>query len=222
LAYMRIQGMDVPSLRKFQRELWGDAMAKEGLVLDIRGNGGGNTHDALLEALSRPIYMFKQPRDAFRETQPIHSWTKPIVLLINQNSYSDAEIFPYGFRSLHLGKIVGVSTPGYVIGTYEGTLVDGTHYRIPTEGWYTADGKNLENLGIAPDIYVENTPDDIAKNRDRQLETAVEVLLKELPTTAASDSDKDSMHNVVSSANSNPNGGSSAVSPPVNGKPHGP
>ncbi|HLV81633.1 MAG TPA: S41 family peptidase [Chthonomonadaceae bacterium] len=182
LAYIHIRAMDQPSLKKFERDLYGEAMDKDGLVLDIRENGGGNTHDAILEALSRRIYGYTQPRAGLRETLPARAWNKPIVLLIDQNSYSDAEIFPAGFRSLRLGKIVGEPTPGYVIGTYEGHLIDGTSFRMPSWAYYTPTGKDLENLGVQPDIYVENTPEDIAAHRDRQLEVAVQTLLKELPT----------------------------------------
>lgn len=207
LAYIHIRAMDEPSLESFERELWSDAIQKDGLVLDIRGNPGGNTHDAILQTLSRKVYEYIQSRDGFRETQPTRVWNKPIVLLINENSFSDAEVFPTGFRALHLGKIVGVPTPGYVIGTYEATLVDGTHYRIPTTGFYTVDGKSLENLGIQPDIYVENTPEDSAKHRDRQLEAAVEILLKEAPTPSPGDKIN------FTGANSNSNGGSSYAHP---------
>ena len=184
LAYLHIQVMDQPSLQRFERELWSDAVDKDGLVLDIRGNGGGNTHDDILEVLARRVYGYTQPRDGLRESQPTRVWTKPIVLLIDQDSYSDAEIFPAGFRTLRLGKIVGVPTPGYVIGTFTGQLLDGTIYRLPAWGWYTLEGKNMENLGIPPDIYVENRPEDIAVHHDRQLETAVQTLLKEIPSNA--------------------------------------
>lgn len=180
LAYIHIQGMNQPSLRRFERELFGDAQRKDGLVLDIRNNGGGNTHDNLLGPLSRLVYGYTQPRDAVRSTQPVRHWNKPIILLINQNSASDAEIFPYGFRTLKLGKIVGVPTPGYVIGTYGGQLVDGTSYRIPMWGWFTVEGKNMENNGISPDVVVVNDPDQLAQGRDQQLETAVKMLLEEL------------------------------------------
>jgi tricorn protease len=181
LAYIHIKGMDQPSLRRMERELWGKARDKDALVLDIRNNGGGNTHDAILGEISRPVYGYEQPRDGPRITQPIRTFGKPIILLMNQNSVSDAEIFPMGFRNLKLGKIVGVATPGYVIGTYEGTLQDGTGYRIPMWGWYTQDGKDMENNGVKPDINVEMTTEDIAAKRDRQLEVAIDTLLKDLP-----------------------------------------
>jgi tricorn protease len=181
LAYIHIRGMDPPSLKRLVRELWGKARTKEGLVLDIRNNGGGNTHDEILSQLSRVPYGYTQPRDARRSTQPFRHWDKPIVLLINQDSASDAEIFPNGFRELKLGKIVGVQTPGYVIGTFDGTLQDGTGYRIPTQGYFDLNGKDMENNGVKPDVTVEQTPEDIAAKRDRQIEIAVDMLLKGLP-----------------------------------------
>lgn len=223
LGYMHIRGMDQPSLMRFVREISEPTMiAKEGLVLDIRGNGGGNTHDDILNILSRKVYGFTQPRDGLKQTQPEFAWTKPIVLLIDEDSYSDAEIFPAGFRSLGLGKIVGVPTPGYVIGTMGGTLVDGTTFRLPSWGWYTLDGKNMENLGIAPDILVENAPEEVTAGKDRQLEVAIQTLLKQLPAKSAEadTNQKAESVGVPTSANENPNGASSAVPPPAqrNGK----
>jgi C-terminal processing protease CtpA/Prc len=206
LAYIHIKEMMAPSLAKFNRELWSDAYLKDGLVLDIRGNAGGNTHDAILQALSHKVYGYIRARDGDAETQPVKAWDKPIVLLINEDSFSDAEVFPQGFRALHLGKIVGVPTPGYVIGTIDASLLDGTHYRIPTVAYYTMDGRNMENLGIPPDIYVKNTPEDIIQHRDRQLETAVEVLLKANPDGVPTE-----VMPTFQSANDNPDGGSSSV-----------
>ena len=95
-------------------------------------------------------------------------------------SASDAEIFPYGFRALHLGKIVGMPTPGYVIGTYSGALVDGTTYRIPMWGFFTDQGQDMENHGVQPDVLVDNNPDQVAQGKDPQLETAVNLLLEQL------------------------------------------
>ncbi len=206
LAYIHIREMLAPSLAKFNRELWSDAYLKDGLVLDIRGNAGGNTHDAILQALSHKVYGYIRARDGDAETQPVKAWDKPIVLLINEDSFSDAEVFPQGFRALHLGKIVGVSTPGYVIGTIDLSLLNGIHYRVPTIAYYTLDGKNMENLGIPPDITVTNTPEDVLKHHDRQLEAAVEILMKD-----NSDGAPTAPTPTFQGANDNPDGGSSAV-----------
>lgn len=210
LAYLHIRAMNGPSLQRFNREFAEEALGKEGLVLDIRGNGGGNTHDAILNVLSRKVYGFTQPRDGLRMSQPEKAITKPIILLIDQNAYSDGEIFPAGFRALNLGKIVGVATPGYVIGTYGGTLVDGTGFRLPSWGWYTADGKNMENLGIPPDIFVDKTAEDVAADRDPQIEKAVQLALSAKYEGVASPTDVTTT--VASPANDNSNGGSAGVS----------
>ncbi len=181
LAYIHIKTMDQPSLRVFERDLWGKSLDREGVVLDVRGNGGGNTHDLILGELSRPLYGYQQPRDAPRATQPVRYWDKPIVLLIDETSMSDAEIFPSGFRALKLGKIVGTPTSGYVIGTSDFRLQDGTSCRLPFVGHLRLDGKTLENDGVKPDILVEPTGYDLAAGRDRQLEVAIETAMKQLP-----------------------------------------
>ena len=186
LAYIHVSGMNPEALKQYRRELYSDAINKDGLILDIRSNGGGvNTvNEAILQSLSPQVYGYTQPRDAQRETLPTRAWTKPVVLLIDQHSASAAETFPSAFRAEHLGKIVGVSTPGYLIGTYEATLVDGTKFRLPTWGYFNEKGRNLENNGIVPDIHVENTPEDYAKGRDRQLEAAIATALQEIPIHA--------------------------------------
>jgi len=178
-AYLHIRSMDQPSLRRFQRELFGDAQSKAGLVLDVRFNGGGRIHDDLLALLIRKPHVYEIPRDAERSTQPFQVWNRPVILVINEYSSSDAEVFPNGFRQYGLGKIVGVPTYGGVIGTTDITLIDGSRFRIPRTGWFTLDGKNLENTGVQPDIRVEHSPEDNANDTDRQLEAAVRELLVE-------------------------------------------
>ncbi len=180
VAYIYLRDMLPDSLKIFEQEMWGQAHDKDALILDIRGNRGGRIHDDVLAQLNRVNYAFTQPRDGERATQPYRLFAKPIIMLIDQDSVSDGEILPNGFRELKLGTIVGMPTPGYVIGTYGATLQDGTGYRIPMWGFYDKNGKNMENNGVKPDVMVELTPDDIAKGRDRQLETAVEMLKKKI------------------------------------------
>jgi tricorn protease len=120
-------------------------------------------------------------------TQPFGAFTRPMILLINGSSFSDAEIFPNGFRANHLGKLVGVPTGGAVIGTADQILLDGvTRFRVPQTGWHTLDGRNLEHWGVPPDFYVEITPADYLAGRDPQLERAVKELGKELGTRSSS------------------------------------
>ncbi len=180
IGYIHIRAMSQSELRKFEREFYAEVVGKkEGLIIDVRFNGGGRIHDELLSILKRRLYALEQYRGAPPFTQPFQVWQKPTIVLINEFSASDAEIFPKAFRDLGLGKLVGVPTYGGVIGTFNVTLIDGTtSFRVPVTGWRTLDGVNLENYGVKPDLLVEHTPEDNANGHDRQLETAVKELLK--------------------------------------------
>ena len=181
LAYLHIRQMNPASLQRFDRELITEAYDKDGLVLDVRNNPGGRIHDELFALLTRKVHVYETPRDGLKMTQPFGAFTRPMVLLINQGSFSDSEIFANGFRYNGLGKIVGVPTGGGVIGTVDMPLLDGqTRFRIPRTGWQTVDGRNLENWGVPPDAYVELSPDDALAGRDPQLERAVTEMLKQL------------------------------------------
>jgi len=103
-----------------------------------------------------------------------------MVVMQNERSASDAEMFPAGFKSLGLGKVIGVPTMGAVIGTGSYTLLDGSAIRTPGSGVWTVTGQNMENYGVPPDVYIDNTPADFVKGRDAQIEKAVEVLKGEL------------------------------------------
>jgi tricorn protease len=181
-GYIHIQAMSQSELRKFEREFYAEVVGKkEALIIDVRFNGGGRIHDELLSILKRRLYALEQYRGTPPFTQPFQVWQKPTVVLINEFSASDAEIFPKAFRDLGLGKLVGVPTYGGVIGTYNVTLIDGTtFFRVPVTGWRTLDGVNLENYGVKPDFLVEHSPEDNANENDLQLKTAVDLLLKEL------------------------------------------
>jgi tricorn protease len=103
------------------------------------------------------------------------------VLLTNENSFSDGEIFPAGFKALHVGTVMGNPTAGGVIGTVEYPLIDGSQYmRIPKVGWYTIEGKNMENLGIQPDVKVEEDIEHVREGIDDQLNAAVKYLMDEI------------------------------------------
>ncbi len=182
IGYIHVQGMNMRSYRSFLRELMVDVYDKEALIVDVRYNGGGYTHDRILSVLGRPKYSYSEDRaGSMRAYQPRFHWGKPAVALTNEYSFSDAEIFPFSFRELGIGKLIGVPTGGGVISTGGIRLLDGTWFRIPSGGCYTLDGKNLENMGIKPDIYIDNAPEqDFSTTSDAQLEMAVEELLKQL------------------------------------------
>ncbi|MGQ9732996.1 MAG: S41 family peptidase, partial [Candidatus Zipacnadales bacterium] len=119
-------------------------------------------------------------RGAPLRATPYAQFDGPKALLINEYSSSDAEIFSNGFRAKGLGKIIGMTTAGAVIGTYDITLVNGSRFRVPVEGWFTREGANLENMGVPPDIEVPYPYEDYRDGKDPQLRKAVDVLLEEL------------------------------------------
>lgn len=183
VGYIHIQAMNQPSLRKFEKELR-EYRDKEAMVIDQRWNGGGNIEQELLGILVQRQYQVWQPRGTEATTRPFGGFFGPKVVLQNWRSASNAEMFPAGFRALGLGKVIGTPTMGAVIGTGSYTLIDGSTVRTPGVGVYLADKQqtNMENTGVRPDILVDNTPEDNLAGRDRQLEVAVEELLKQLKT----------------------------------------
>ena len=186
LGYVHIQSMGWPNLEKFERELNSIAYGKEGLVIDVRYNGGGWITDYLLQILMTRQHAVTIPRGGGKGyphgRRSIFAYTKPIVVLINQMSYSNAEIFPWSIRTLKRGVLVGKQTFGAVISTGGTALIDGTWLRLPFRGWYVNDGTmtNMELNGCPPDYPVENLPGEEIKGIDRQLNKGVEVLLEKV------------------------------------------
>ncbi|HSL22273.1 MAG TPA: S41 family peptidase [Vicinamibacterales bacterium] len=183
VGYLHIQAMNQPSLRRFEKELR-ENRHKEALVIDQRWNGGGNIDQELLGILVQRPYQIWQPRGTEPNPRPFSGFFGPKVVLQNWRSASNAEMFPAGFRALGLGKVIGTPTAGAVIGTGSYSLVDGSTVRTPGTGVFLADAQrtNMENFGVPPDIFVDNTPEDNLAGRDRQLEAGVQELLKELGT----------------------------------------
>jgi tricorn protease len=183
LGYIHIPAMDQQGLDRFVRSLYSENFDKEAIVLDVRFNGGGYTHDKVLNYLGGTNHTFFLQRHGGKGTvfrAADRKWSKPVILLINNYSFSDAEIFPHAFRTLGLGRLVGVATGGMVIGTYPIKLIDGSTFRIPRTGIFTANGINLERKGVQPDIVVENQPDQLLQGMDAQLERAVTALLEDV------------------------------------------
>ncbi|PIY08339.1 MAG: peptidase S41 [Flexibacter sp. CG_4_10_14_3_um_filter_32_15] len=197
LGYIHIQGMNWESFERFERELAASGEGKEGLVIDVRFNGGGWTTDYLMAILTTKQHAYTVPRGAtddleknqksfsdyypYGERLPFPVWTKPSIALCNANSYSNAEIFSYAYKTLGLGTLVGQPTFGAVISTGGASLVDGSFVRLPFRGWYVkGSGTNMENNGAQPDVLVENSPNAKANNEDEQLQKSVEILLKQI------------------------------------------
>jgi tricorn protease len=179
IGYLHIRQMNQPSLRRFERDL-ADNRFKKALVIDQRFNPGGGIDQELLQILQQRQYQYTRGRDSVYLTRPQRGFFGPMVVMQNERSTSDAEVFPDGFRTLKLGKTVGVATYGAVIGTGSYRLMDGSQIRTPATGLWNVGGTNLENYGVPPDVAVDNTPQDFLAGRDAQLEKAVEVLKEEL------------------------------------------
>jgi len=176
VGYLHIRAMDAPSLQKFQEDLI-DLRDKKALIIDQRFNGGGGIDQELLQILNqRKQYQRTRGRDSIDVARPVQAFYGPMVVLQNERSASDAEMFPDGFRRLGLGKLVGMPTMGAVIGTGSFTLMDGSQIRTPGSGVYTSTGENMENYGVPPDYFVDNGPADFLAGKDRQIEKAIEVL----------------------------------------------
>jgi tricorn protease len=194
LGYLHIRGMSEPSVREFERDLYAAADGREGLVIDVRDNGGGWTTDILLASLTAPQHAYTIPRGADMEDvstyhyprgrRLIYAYQRPINVLINANSFSNAEIFAHSIKTIGRGTLVGEQTFGGVISTGGFRLIDGTTVRMPFRGWFLPDGTDMEHHGAMPDVDVVQTPGDEASGDDPQLEAAVDELLGRLDTRA--------------------------------------
>jgi tricorn protease len=190
LGYLHIQAMDESSFLEFEQQLYNVGYGKEGLVIDVRDNGGGSTTDHLLTSLTQPKHAITVPRGGgtgYPHDRMIYAtWSKPIVVLCNQNSYSNAEIFSHAIKVLGRGKLVGVQTAGGVVSTGAARINDIGVLRAPFRGWFSIRvGKDMELHGAEPDFIVWPAPGELPAGIDTQLEKGVEVLLEEVKQVPA-------------------------------------
>jgi C-terminal processing protease CtpA/Prc len=179
IAYVHMKNMGGGELETFIMTLTRELEGKKGLILDLRYNTGGNVHDDVLRFLQQKTYLKWKSRGGKLANQSNFSPADfPIVVLINEQSLSDAEMTSAGFKQLGLGKIIGTETYRWIIFTSGKGLVDGSFYRIPGWGCYTLDGQNLEKEGVKPDIYVKQTFLDRIQGKDPQIERAVAEILR--------------------------------------------
>jgi tricorn protease len=184
IGYIYIPDMGPEGLNEFARYFY-PQLDKEGLIIDDRANGGGNVSPMILERLAREAYRTTMFRGSIRNgTVPDAVQVGPKVCLINKYSASDGDLFPWGFRALGLGKLIGTRTWGGIVGI-SGSLpfLDGTDIRVPFFTSYNMEGEwIIENHGVDPDIQVDNDPLKEWNGEDQQLDRAIEEVMKELKT----------------------------------------
>lgn len=182
LAYVHVQGMNSESFREVYSELLSDAnRQKLAVIVDTRHNGGGWLHDDLITLLTGKEYQQFVPRGQYIGSDPFAKWVKPSCLLVCEDNYSNASGFPSLYKDLNIGPIIGAPIPGTMTAVWWETQMDRSLiFGIPQVGVRDMQGRYGENLQLTPDYVVYNTPEEVATGRDRQIETAVQVMLQKV------------------------------------------
>ena len=182
VGYIHMRAMGAEDLNNFLLKMHTEVFDKEGLILDLRYNNGGNVHKEVIDFLRGQAHFEWAYRDFPRTTHPnVAPAGMPIVVLVNEHSLSDAEVTSNGIKTLGIAKLVGTETYRWIIFTSAVRLLDGSTCRMPAWGCYSViDGKDLESTGVKPDIYVRNTFKDRLEGKDPQLDAAIAEILKEM------------------------------------------
>ena len=180
LAYVHVKAMNSENFRKVYSELLSDKNRnREGVIVDERGNGGGWLHDDLCTLLSGKEYHRFVPNNKYVGRDPLNKWVKPSCVLMNEDCYSNGSGFPWVYRELGIGKLIGTPVAGTATSVWWETLMDRTLvFGIPQVGKWDKNNQFMENQELFPDIEVFNTPEDYINGYDRQLETAIREMLK--------------------------------------------
>ena len=179
LGFMHVRAMDNDGFRAFYEQVLGKYPNKDALIVDTRFNGGGWLHDDLATFLSGKKYIEFIPRERKIGVEPGNKWRKPSAVLMSEGNYSDAHMFPVVYKTLGIGKLVGMPVAGTGTAVWWENLQDKElTFGIPQVGVVDNDGKYYENTELQPDIKQALDPKFALKGRDQQLEKAVEELLK--------------------------------------------
>lgn len=181
IGYIHIPDMGPAGLNEFVKYFY-PQLKKKGLIIDDRGNGGGNVSPMIIERLNRELTMYGMSRNNSISTRPAQLMTGPKVMLIDNYSASDGDLFPYQFKKLKMGTIIGMRTWGGVVGI-RGPLpfIDGGDLRRPEFAPFDEEGNwIIEGFGVEPDIVVDNDPAKEYAGEDEQLNKAIEVILEQL------------------------------------------
>jgi Tol biopolymer transport system component/C-terminal processing protease CtpA/Prc len=180
IGYVHVQGMNSESFRKVFERALGPLHTKKALIVDTRFNGGGWLHDDLATFLMGKEYMTFEPRGQKNMGgDPMFKWKKPSCVLMSEGNYSDAHMFPYTYKALKIGDLIGMPVPGTGTAVWWEMMIDGkTVFGIPQVGIRgILDNKLLENNQLEPDVKQANLPGEVISGGDAQLKKAVENLM---------------------------------------------
>ncbi len=179
VGYVHVRGMNDASFRVAYSEILGRNVDKEAIVVDTRFNGGGWLHDDLVTLLSGERYVDFAPRGHYVGSEPMEKWYRPSVVLMGEGNYSDAHAFPYAYKALKIGKLVGMPVPGTMTAVWWERQIDPTLvFGIPQMGVWDLNGNYLEGQQLEPDVKVEQEKEVVSKRIDQQLIKAIEVVLQ--------------------------------------------
>jgi tricorn protease len=182
VGYVHVQGMNDGSYRSTYEDVLGKAADKEALIVDTRFNGGGWLHDDLVTFLSGKQYLKFSPQGVTPTSgEPFNKWTAPSTVLMSESNYSDAFIFPYAYKALGIGKLIGMPVAGTGTAVWWETQIDPTLvFGIPMVATIGKENRPTENLQLEPDIRVPNDFKSLLSGKDPQLERAVKEMLEEI------------------------------------------
>ncbi len=182
VGYIHIPDMGVPGMNEFVKHYY-PQLRKEALIIDVRGNGGGNISPQIMERLRREMAMITISRNSVPHVDPSGTHYGPKVCLLDEFSASDGDIFPYRFKKYKVGPLIGKRSWGGVVGIRGSLpLLDGGYLNRPEFSRYDAEGREwiMEGHGVDPDIVVDNDPAREYAGIDDQLNKGIEVILEEL------------------------------------------
>ncbi|MGI6370827.1 MAG: peptidase S41 [Ignavibacteria bacterium] len=181
LGYVHIASMSDASFRKMYADALGKYYQKEGIVIDIRYNGGGRLHEDIETFFTGTKYLQQVIRGKDYCEMPSRRWNKPSIMLMCEADYSNAHGTPWVYRTMKIGTLIGMPVPGTMTSVNWVKLQDpALHFGIPVVGYRTAEGIYLENFDLEPDIKAPLDLDRAIKGEDSQIEAAVKALLKEI------------------------------------------
>lgn len=181
VGYIHVPNTGGEGLNEFMQGFLAQSR-KDGLIIDVRHNQGGMIPDMFVERLSRKILSYWATRDMVINRTPNKAFLGPMVCIIDEFAGSGGDAFPYYFRELGLGPLIGNTTWGGLVGISRNIpLMDGGRVTFPEFAFINLEGQwDVENEGVEPDIPVDNRPDLVISGKDPQLEKAIEEVLKQL------------------------------------------